>query len=93
MEMDQVTMLYRVRKTVLQMLKDRSYVISEKKLNQSKEDFTSTFNGSRDSLNMLVNKRNAGGADATTDDEQAGKLLVFFPENEKMNVELLKRIT
>lgn len=88
--MDQITMLFRVRKTVLQMLKDRGYVISEKKLTQSKEDFAAGFNGQRDSLNMLVNKR---AGEATAEGEQADKLLVFFPENEKMNVDLLKRIT
>ncbi len=44
MDLDQVTILYRVRKTVLQMLKDRGYLVSEKKLTQTREDFAKTFN-------------------------------------------------
>jgi hypothetical protein len=45
MDLDQVTILYRVRKTVLQMLKDRGYLISEKKLTQTKAEFAETFLG------------------------------------------------
>ena len=43
MDLDQNTILYRVRKTVLQMLKDRGYLISEKKLTQTKAEFIETF--------------------------------------------------
>lgn len=57
MDLDQTTLLYRVRKTVLQMLKDRGYIVSDKKLTQTIEDFRANFNGSRDSLNLLVTKR------------------------------------
>lgn len=78
MDLDQKTLLYRVRKTVLQMLKDRGYVVSEKKLNQTKEDFIANYNGSRDSLNLLVEKRPVEGEDAVT--EEAQKLIVFFPD-------------
>jgi DNA-directed RNA polymerase I, II, and III subunit RPABC1 len=96
MELDDLTVIYRVRRTVLQMLKDRGYVVSEKKLNQSKPEFKDSYNGSRESLNMLVNKRRtesggAAGEDATMAAE-AEKIFVFFPDQEKFNVEGVSKI-
>ena len=43
--MDEPTLLYRLRKTVLQMLKDRGYIISENKLAESKKAFLEKYNG------------------------------------------------
>ena len=60
MDLDEVTILYRVRKTVFQMLKDRGYIISEKRMLQTKQEFAEGYNGSRDSLNTLVSKRKTG---------------------------------
>jgi len=37
--MDEVTKLWRVRKTVFQMLRDRGYHVAEKNLEEKKEDF------------------------------------------------------
>lgn len=91
MDLDQVTILYRVRKTVLQMLKDRGYLTSEKKLSQTKAEFAATYSGQRSSLNMLVTKRKVEGQ-AQIDDE-ADKILVFFLDNEKMNEMDVKRIS
>jgi len=61
MDLDQGTILYRVRKTILQMLKDRGYLTSEKKLSQTKAEFLRDFSGQRSSLNMLVTKRRLEG--------------------------------
>jgi hypothetical protein len=36
------------------MLKDRGYIVSEKKLAQTKQEFAETYNGVRDSQNTLV---------------------------------------
>ena len=94
MDLDQTTLLYRVRKTVLQMLKDRGYIVSDKKLNQNIEDFKSSFNGSRDSLNLLVTKRPQGDPNdpnaASQNPDEQQKLIVFFPDTEKLNMQALK---
>lgn len=50
------------------MLKDRGYVVSEKKLNQTKEDFIANYNGSRDSLNLLVEKRPVEGEESAAEE-------------------------
>ena len=89
MDLDQFTLLYRVRKTVLQMLKDRGFAISEKKLLQLKEEFVANYNGSRESLNMMVNKSKVAGAEAGFEQD---KIFVFFPENDKLSLEILVQI-
>lgn len=75
-----MTLLYRVRKTVLQMLKDRGYIVSEKKLNQTKADFAENYTGSRETLNLLVEKRPQNEGEETTGGEETQKMIVFFPD-------------
>jgi DNA-directed RNA polymerase I, II, and III subunit RPABC1 len=91
MDLDQGTILYRVRKTILQMLKDRGYLTSEKKLSQTKAEFLRDFSGQRSSLNMLVTKRRLEGQPPI--DDGSDKILVFFLDNEKMNEMDVKRIS
>ena len=50
---DETTILFRVRKTVFQMLRDRGYTVSDQSFHQSHDDFKTDFNGTRESLNML----------------------------------------
>lgn len=90
--MDQVTLLYRVRRTVFQMLKARGYLVSEKRLAQTKQEFATWYNGSRDSLNMLVTKRKDAAGTAAGVEDPAEKLFVFFPDIEKLNEQTVKSI-
>eukprot|EP00347_Sterkiella_histriomuscorum_P021726 403332978 len=97
MDLDQTTLLYRVRKTVLQMLKDRGYIVSDKKLKQTIEEFKATFNNTRDSLNLIVTKRqqvdpNDPNSQVAQNSEEQQKLIVFFPDVEKLNMAALKQI-
>jgi hypothetical protein len=39
------------------MLKDRSYIIPERMLNQTKAEFADNYSGTRESLNLIVEKR------------------------------------
>ena len=76
------------------MLKDRGYIVSDKKINQTIDEFKATFKESRDSLNLLVEKRaqvdESGVAIASSDEQQ--KLIVFFPDQDKLNMQALKQI-
>jgi DNA-directed RNA polymerase I, II, and III subunit RPABC1 len=91
MDLDEITAMYRVRKTVFQMLKDRGYIISERKLAQTKQEFADFYaSGPRDKLNTLVTKRKAG--DELTDDGGENKMFVFFHDQEKLNEAAVKQI-
>jgi len=90
MDLDETTVMYRVRKTVFQMLKDRGYIISERKLAQTKQEFAESYNGFRDSQNTLVSKRRAGDADGDGSDT---KMFVFFHDLEKLNEAAVRQIS
>ena len=76
------------------MLKDRGYVISEKKLKETKEEFEKGTNnkpgytGQRESLNMLCSKKRKEGQS----EDEVDKILVFFPDQEKLGTEGLNNI-
>lgn len=57
--MDNLTKLYRIRRTCLQMLADRGYLVSQEDLNLSKDDFRNRFgeNPRKEDLTILVPKQ------------------------------------
>ncbi len=71
--------LWRVRKTVFQMLQDRGYQVGDKYLEETKEQFEQYWKdilsrgGNRNELVLLVNKK------ADTNDQ----IIVFFPDENK----------
>mmetsp|Transcript_24552 Transcript_24552/g.56619 ORF Transcript_24552/g.56619 Transcript_24552/m.56619 type:complete len:212 (+) Transcript_24552:84-719(+) len=78
-EKDEVTKLWRVRRTVHQMLHDRGYQVADKFLEEKKEEFEAAWkqvqqdSGGRERFIILVHKK-------TNPDQQ---LIVFFPEENK----------
>merc|ERR1719442_35020 len=77
--MDDVVKLWRVRKTVFQMLKDRGYQVADKFLNEKKDEFETAWKqiaedgGGRERFLILVHKV----------DFPELQLIVFFPEENK----------
>eukprot|EP01108_Squamamoeba_japonica_P007027 TRINITY_DN5842_c0_g1_i1.p2 TRINITY_DN5842_c0_g1~~TRINITY_DN5842_c0_g1_i1.p2 ORF type:complete len:219 (-),score=71.24 TRINITY_DN5842_c0_g1_i1:58-672(-) len=71
--------LFRVQKTLLQMLKDRDYLVAPNALSQTLDEFKRTLTNDgqmRASLTRLLRKR----------DDPSDRIFVFFPEDEKVGV-------
>ena len=90
---DETTILFRVRKTVFQMLRDRGYTVSDQSYSQTNDSFKNEFNGSRESLNMLFQKSDAIDQSQTSADTFAineQKILVFYPGDDKVGSNTIK---
>jgi len=75
--------IFAVRRTVLQMLRDRGYMVDQNDIDQSEEDFFEKFSPSpqRDALTLLVQRR----------DDPTEMILVFWPADPKVGVKPIKR--
>ena len=81
--MNQGERIYRVRRTVLQMLRDRGYMVDQTDIDKSERDFFEehTENPQRDALTLLVQKR----------DDPTDQIFVFWPLDPKVGVAPIKR--
>ena len=75
--------LYRVRRTLHEMLKDRGYLIDQADIDLSKEDFKEQHGEvpSREQLTLLVQKR----------DVPTEQVYVFWPTDAKVGVKQITR--
>ena len=83
--MEAVKRLYRARRTVWQMLRDRGYVVSEADLSMTLEEFQERFEDSeekplRQQLPIYTKMR----------DDPEQNIYVFFLEGDKVGVERVK---
>lgn len=80
--MENSTKLYRIYKTITQMLNDRGYLLSQKELERSAEQFREDFGDdpSRQNMTLLVPKK----------DDPTEKIFVFFPDEPKVGVKTIK---
>ncbi|GBG72691.1 hypothetical protein CBR_g12259 [Chara braunii] len=74
--------LYRIRKTVMQMLRDREYLVSDADLTMTKDEFRERFGDQpkRDDLSISKPKEK----------DPSQQILVFFPEDPKVGVKTIK---
>ena len=75
--------LFRVRKTTMEMLQDRGYVVPLAKMNQTFEEFKETIK--EGVFTMSVKKDNDEGM--TKDN----RVIVFFPEEDKIAQDQIKK--
>ncbi|KAM7256731.1 hypothetical protein ACFE04_012472 [Oxalis oulophora] len=78
---NEIRRLYRIRKTVMQMLKDRGYFVGDTEIHVSREQFIQKFgdNMKREDLIISKNKRN----------DNSEQIYVFFPEEAKVGVKTI----
>ncbi|PQP99754.1 DNA-directed RNA polymerases II and IV subunit 5A-like [Prunus yedoensis var. nudiflora] len=82
---EEITRLYRVRRTVMQMLRDRHYLVGDFEINMTREQFKAKYgeNMKREDLTINKTKRN----------DSTDQLYVFFPEEPKVGVKTIKTYT
>ncbi|KAL1348583.1 hypothetical protein HN51_024563 [Arachis hypogaea] len=84
---DEVKNLYRIRKTVLQMLRDRGYLVSDLEINNTIEEFKKEFDNfvGKDREDLVINK--------CKKDNPSEQIYVFFPSKRKVGVGEIKAYT
>ncbi|CAK9311645.1 unnamed protein product [Citrullus colocynthis] len=78
---EEITKLFRVRKTVLQMLKDRGYFVGDFELDMSREQFKKKFGESMKREDLVINK--------SMRNNSCDQIYIFFPEEPKVGIKTL----
>ncbi|TKY44617.1 DNA-directed RNA polymerases II and IV subunit 5A [Spatholobus suberectus] len=82
---EEIARLYRIRKTVMQMLRDRSYLVGDFEINMSKHEFKSKYGEHMKREDLVINK--------SKKDNSGDQIYVFFPEEVKVGVKTMKTYT
>ncbi|KAE9607518.1 hypothetical protein Lal_00026553 [Lupinus albus] len=82
---EETTRLHRIRKTVMQMLRDRNYLVTDHEINISKHEFKSKYGENMKREDMVINK--------TKKDNSSDQIYVFFPDEAKVGVKTMKTYT
>ncbi|KAM7540160.1 hypothetical protein Aperf_G00000027821 [Anoplocephala perfoliata] len=79
---DETYKLWRIKKTILKMCRDRGYLVMEKELEQTLEEFKETVGDppERKNLLMVVNH----------EEDPADMLYVFFPDEDRVNMKTIR---
>ncbi|XP_022953770.1 DNA-directed RNA polymerases II and IV subunit 5A-like [Cucurbita moschata] len=82
---EEITRLFRIRKTVLQMLKDRGYFVGDFEIDMSREQFKHKYGESMKREDVVINKAKRN--------DSSDQIYVFFPEEQKVGVKTMKTYT
>ncbi|XP_057966954.1 DNA-directed RNA polymerases II and IV subunit 5A-like isoform X2 [Malania oleifera] len=82
---EDVTKLYRIRRTVMQMLRDRGYFVGEFEINMTKQQFIDKYGENMKREDLVINKAKR--------DDSSDQIYVFFPEEQKVGVKTMKTYT
>ncbi|KAK3182669.1 hypothetical protein Dsin_029955 [Dipteronia sinensis] len=82
---EEIKRLVRIRKTVMEMLRDRGYFVGDFEINMTKQQFISKYGENMKREDLVINKalRNSN----------SDQIYVFFPEEPKVGVKTMKTYT
>ncbi|KAJ7973824.1 DNA-directed RNA polymerases II and IV subunit 5A-like [Quillaja saponaria] len=69
---EEIQRLYRIRKTVMQLLRDRGYLVGDFEVNMSKHEFKNKYSELMKREDLVINK--------SKKDNSSDQIYVFFPE-------------
>ncbi|KAL5717077.1 DNA-directed RNA polymerases II and IV subunit 5A [Ranunculus cassubicifolius] len=81
----EVTRLFRVRRTVMEMLRDRGYVVSVDDINMDRAEFLNRYGN-----NMNAIKREDLVINRCKREDTSDQIYIFFPEEAKVGVKTMK---
>ncbi|XP_015898402.2 DNA-directed RNA polymerases II and IV subunit 5A [Ziziphus jujuba] len=82
---EEIARLFRIRKTVMTMLKDRNYLVGDFEINMSKEQFKGKYGENMKREDLTINKAKRS--------DSSDQIYVFFPEEQKVGVKTMKTYT
>ncbi|XP_044462868.1 DNA-directed RNA polymerases II and IV subunit 5A isoform X1 [Mangifera indica] len=82
---EEIKRLFRIRKTVMQMLKDRGYFVGDFEINMTKEQFLSKYGENMKREDLVINKAMRNNS--------SDQIYVFFPDEQKVGVKTMKTYT
>ncbi|KAI5673935.1 hypothetical protein M9H77_14299 [Catharanthus roseus] len=82
---EEINKLFRIRKNVLQMLKDRGYFVADKEIEMEKREFLQKNGENMKREDLVINK--------TKRNDSSDQIYVFFPDEQKVGVKQMKTYT
>ncbi|KAL0916434.1 hypothetical protein M5K25_013945 [Dendrobium thyrsiflorum] len=83
MEDEQTSRLYRIRRTVMEMLRDRGYLVVDFEVSMTKMEFINKFGQSIMRENLTINKAKKN--------DPSDQIYIFFPTDEKVGMKHIKK--